>query len=211
MAATQSHGADELSLDEAGTVASVVVVDSWVVVDSLVVDVGRVVVVVGASVVLVEVDVDVLVLVEVEVDDVLVDVVVLVAVVVVVDRASVVVVDPASVVVVDPASVVVVVDGNVGSVGPSSELHAVTSRASTTDPTNAARRRFQSCDRGILGLPAASTKPPPWLTRTPRRRNRSAARGQPDAAGAGQSTMRRTVPPRIHCFSSVESSGSSRR
>jgi hypothetical protein len=203
MAATQSHGADELSLDEAGTVASVVVVDSWVVVDSLVVDVGRVVVVVGASVVLVEVDVDVLVLVEVEVDDVLVDVVVLVAVVVVVDRASVVVVDP--------ASVVVVVDGNVGSVGPSSELHAVTSRASTTDPTNAARRRFQSCDRGILGLPAASTKPPPWLTRTPRRRNRSAARGQPDAAGAGQSTMRRTVPPRIHCFSSVESSGSSRR
>jgi hypothetical protein len=203
MAATQSHGADELSLDEAGTVASVVVVDSWVVVDSLVVDVGRVVVVVGASVVLVEVDVDVLVLVEVEVDDVLVDVVVLVAVVVVVDRASVVVVDP--------ASVVVVVDGNVGSVGPSSELHAVMSRASTTDPTNAARRRFQSCDRGILGLPAASTKPPPWLTRTPRRRNRSAARGQPDAAGAGQSTMRRTVPPRIHCFSSVESSGSSRR
>jgi hypothetical protein len=203
MAATQSHGADELSLDEAGTVASVVVVDSWVVVDSLVVDVGRVVVVVGASVVLVEVDVDVLVLVEVEVDDVLVDVVVLEVVVVVVDRASVVVVDP--------ASVVVVVDGNVGSVGPSSELHAVTSRASTTDPTNAARRRFQSCDRGILGLPAASTKPPPWLTRTPRRRNRSAARGQPDPAGAGQSTMRRTVPPRIHCFSSVESSGSSRR
>jgi hypothetical protein len=204
MAATQSHGADELSLDEAGTVASVVVVDSGVVVDSLVVDVCRVVevVVVGASVVLVDVDVLVLVLVEVD-DVVLEEVVVLEVVVVVVDRASVVVVDP--------ASVVVVVDGNVGSVGPSSELHAVTSRASTTDPTNAARRRFQSCDRGILGLPAASTKPPPWLTRTPRRRNRSAARGQPDAAGAGQSTMRRTVPPRIHCFSSVESSGSSRR
>jgi hypothetical protein len=204
MAATQSHGADELSLDEAGTVASVVVVDSGVVVDSLVVDVGRVVevVVVGASVVLVDVDVLVLVLVEVD-DVVLEEVVVLEVVVVVVDRASVVVVDP--------ASVVVVVDGNVGSVGPSSELHAVTSRASTTDPTNAARRRFQSCDRGILGLPAASTKPPPWLTRTPRRRNRSAARGQPDPAGAGQSTMRRTVPPRIHCFSSVESSGSSRR